>query len=271
MRKFLEESPLYAWVPLSYPRARDDVESPGIEIHCERCGCSRPFLPVQRSRVPAITVPDPRFRPDLIAEGDLLTFVYFCSGPGCGQRLDFIVEFSLKPQRLRKVGQRPPMSVDIPRDLATALGPDDSALFRKAKVTLAQGYGIGACAYLRRMLEHQVNPILSLVLEARRYEGAPEEELAKIRKTVEGKAGDEKMRLAYQHAPRSLVVEGSNPLKLLYEFLSVAIHTLPEDEAAKMARAIDAALVITLRELGRAKAEREAYTRAIRDLGKQPA
>ena len=267
MKKFLEQSPLYAWVPLHYPPRRDQVQPDRVEVHCETCRCSRPYVHDQnqiRDLLRALD-PGPVRKPPLIEDGDLLAFLYIC--PGFAGRLDFWVEFGVKPQRVRKVGQRPPQSIEIPKDVATALdSAEDSELLKKAKIAMGQGFGIGACAYLRRVLEHQVDPILRLVLEARENEGAPDEDLARMRKTVEGKVGDDKMKLAYQHAPRSLVVDGINPLKLLHDFLSEGIHALPEGEAAQQAERIHTALVFTVRALGRAAAERKAFAASMRGM-----
>ena len=68
-----------------------------------------------------------------------------------------------------------------------ALGTD-AELFRKVKVCISQGYGLAACAYMRRVLENQINPILKLIHANRKSHGAPDTELRKIQSVITGKA-----------------------------------------------------------------------------------
>ncbi len=61
---------------------------------------------------------------------------------------------------------------------------DDAVFFRKALANLGEGYGIGACAYLRPLIEKYINPLLELLYELKQQEGASQEDLDKIQEVI---------------------------------------------------------------------------------------
>lgn len=270
-REFLEKQPLYTWVELEIPFFAREAQPPTVEVHCVSCRRVQPHL----QSAPELENSQPRrLRGDpSIAEGYAYCFPYRCAG--CMDFLEFWVEVRLVQAgtpasrrslwRVRKVGQRPPRSIEIAPEIEEALG-DDTELYRRALLSLGQGYGIGACAYLRRILEHQVNPILSLVLESYEKEGANPAELERIRSVIDSKVAEDKMKVAYTHAPKSLIVDGENPLKLLHGLLSKGVHEYTEDEATTAALKVDGALVFVVRQLFAARADRERFTETIRRI-----
>jgi hypothetical protein len=88
------------------------------------------------------------------------------------------------------------------------------------------------------VLENRITPLLRLILENRSDDGAPPEELARINRIIEGRAADEKIKLAREVLPESLLVEGENPLELIYDELSAGLHTKDEQECTEIARAV---------------------------------
>jgi len=165
------------------------------------------------------------------------------------------------------VGQDPPWSVAVPKAIVEALG-EDLDLYQKAKMSLSQSYGIGACAYLRRILENQVNTILDLLYESKRASGASENELLEIQTIRSSRVSAEKTAVAYKFAPASLVIEGNNPLKFIHDFMSEAIHELSEDECTGRARQVTAALEYVVRELRHEQELRKDFLESIRSLDK---
>jgi len=97
---------------------------------------------------------------------------------------------------------------------------------------MSQSFGVGACTYLRRLLENQIAPLLRLVYEARKEEG---EEVSDLSLIMEERTAQRKIRLANQVLPASVAVPGDNPLELIYDRLSAGLHRQSEDECMEIA------------------------------------
>ena len=68
--------------------------------------------------------------------------------------------------RFFKVGQHPPLQKEPQQRLAKKLGKVDLDLYRKALTSRNDAYGLGALAYLRRVVENRMNDLLDLLHEA---------------------------------------------------------------------------------------------------------
>ena len=180
---------------------------------------------------------------------------------GCNhEEYTFWIEIDKTKSLARKVGQIPEPSVDVPKDLAKALGADDVKLYKRAKVCANQSYGIAACIYLRRILENRITPLLRIIEHNRREEGAGESELDEIRGIIEGKVAEEKIRSVGKVLPTSLKSEGDNPLRLAYDELSFGIHSRDDDDCVELARKVLPTLDHVLIELSSEQKKRESKT-----------
>ena len=133
-----------------------------------------------------------------------------------------------------------------------------------------EGYGIGACAYLRRLLEKYINPLLQLLYEVKQETGATPEDLKAIQEAIISKDFTSKTKFAAEIAPASIIVEGHNPLKEIHERLSVGIHTLDEKTANTYAQEIKNALEFIIRSLKRTHEERKAFAAQIKKIRNLP-
>lgn len=136
---------------------------------------------------------------------------------------------------LRKVGQWPAPVTRPSAAIDNALNDEDADLYRKALTSLSQGYGIGAAAYFRRILEHTIDDLLVLVREAAEATNDAEAfgALAEARKS---RAASDRLALVVDHVPASLRPGGVNPLALLYGAFSTALHDLDESAAVELAQ-----------------------------------
>ena len=69
----------------------------------------------------------------------------------------------------------------------------------------------------------------------------------------------------YQHAPASVRVDGSKPMKLMYEFLSEGVHALSEEQAVEAAMELSESLEFVVRQLHLAQRDRQQYAQRIRE------
>ncbi len=173
---------------------------------------------------------------------------------------------------LRKVGQVPQWNIVLSADLEEALG-DDADLYKRAQICKTFSYGVGACAYLRRVLENRITPLLDTVYELRKADGASEEDLKKIQRIVDGKIAEEKIKLANEVLPDSIRVPGHNALYVIYDRLGNGIHARDEQQCIVLADWASQQLEYVVTQLSAARTQRrqrQAYEGGFKAFTEQP-
>jgi len=193
---------------------------------------------------------------------------YTCTG--CQKTsVTYWVEVDAEQGWLWKVGQAPPWDIGIVREVELALGAD-AELLKKAKVCLSQSYGLGACAYLRRVFENQIDALLRGIREMRAAAGATASQLRRLDDAIASRTFDEKTKAAYREAPKSLVVDGTNPFRVLHDELSRGLHGRDEDACTATAQKIITSLEYVVVQLRQQRAAREGFVASMRSLTKDP-
>lgn len=277
IQHFLENDPLYTKSKiglLGSTKEFEDLRPSVISLYCSHCDKTQPF------RDPAS---DPRAKSGRVTNMGALVqkhidsekleplrgishFYFRCTGCQLSEFRCW-VEVSGVECWIQKVGQFPPWDISVSKELARAL-EDDTDTYKRAKICLSQGYGLAACAYLRRVLENRINHILELIYEYEKERGAPESKLSKIKSLLESKHVDEKLSHAYKYAPESVIVQGTNPLRVIYELLSRGIHNLSEDECTDSAMKLKTNLEYVLGELAREQKARRDFVTQMRTVSK---
>lgn len=271
MGDFIANAPLYKRLDLESFAQEGDFEGvqPGgpdtILRYCphHRCKAERPYrlIRAQAGVGSSNTVPrEPR---------NIITMLYECTH--CESR--FWCSFQTSEgaeggEWIQKIGQVPPYDISIPSDLADALG-DDAVLYKRAQICMSQSFGVGACTYLRRLLENQIAPLLQLVYQARKEEG---EDVSDFSAIMEERTAEKKIRLANEVLPASVAVEGDNPLELIYDRLSAGLHRQSEQEC--MGIAVEASevlghVIISLNDEYQRRQSKNRYVEMIRGLRKR--
>jgi hypothetical protein len=135
---------------------------------------------------------------------------------------------------IMKVGQYPEPSIAIPRALEKGL-KDSAQHYRKGLICFSQGYGIGAVAYFRRVVEERTNELIDVVGELGRANGTEEKEVKRILAAKSERTYDKRLEVASQMIPASLRPGGINPLGRLHDLLSEALHVHSEEDALETA------------------------------------
>lgn len=166
---------------------------------------------------------------------------------GCGSDFRCWIEVPVddmgnEQKSIRKVGQLPPYDISIPRRLEDALGAADALLYKRALICVSQAFGVGACTYLRRILENQINPLLQTVYDNRQDDGASDEDLNAVSKIMKKGSVEERIKLANEVLPQALRVAGENPLELIYDKLSAGLHRQDEQQCTAVATEVREAL-----------------------------
>ena len=187
-------------------------------------------------------------------------------------RYSYWLYFDFKQESVRKVGQDPPWSIDVPEALGNALGVDLAALYKRGIICESQAFGIGAFAYYRRVVEGAVDMIISWLKDALGAEGGRELEAAlealeavpPVQKTAE------KIRIAKDYMPADLRPGGRNPLGVLYDALSRGLHELPEEECLERGAHIRASISYLMINLSARRKAGEEFAESLQRLDLQP-
>jgi hypothetical protein len=138
--------------------------------------------------------------------------------------------------QVQKIGQHPPLSIEIPKTLAKNLGEGATSLYKKGLINRNQGYGLGALTYIRRVVEDKTDELIEVVAHLAESHSIDPEIVKKIRAVQNERATyDQKLKLAATVLPESLMVDGVNPLGVLYGLVSQGVHDLSEEECIKVA------------------------------------
>lgn len=132
--------------------------------------------------------------------------------------------------KVQKIGQFPPQSITIDRDLEKRLG-DSAPLYKNALICRGVNFGIGALAYLRRVVENKTNELIDVVAEQAASYGTDSTIIDAIRAARDERMTfDQRLHLASEAIPSSLKIDGANPLAALHGLLSAGLHAQSEEE-----------------------------------------
>jgi hypothetical protein len=264
-KTFFETFPLLRKMYAPVPDYLSELFNGRIDIHCDICDAVTPFREV-RLQVGNINQRSGTSKAYGPHEPRLTSGTYDIEGRCTGCEKSFFkcwYEVSVEESWVRKLGQSPPWSKPIPREVKKELG-DDAALYSKALTLLSQSYGIGACAYMRRVIETNVDSMLGQIARLRELQGLGEP--AEAVEALKGKNFTKKIEAAIEALPASLLIDGVNPVKLIYEKLSVSLHSLPDNEAVEIATALQTAYEYVVIELRRQLTAKEKFIETMRGL-----
>ena len=281
--KFLEEYGLYRkfWLPNICRHVLDQLPSPSLQVFCPNCKDERTWQEVRHHRrLVGVALPISVTTP---VHNCKVAIQYGCAY--CGETsLTYIVQFGSDSAKVKqaeqflisqgkmfdvsghgdwvmKIGQFPPWSIDPPVELRDALGEHES-LYKRGTICESQGYGIGAFAYYRRIVEDMIDQLLADVAnliephEREKYRAA----LAKVEATI---VAADKIEVVKDMLPTFLRPGGINPLQTLHEALSVGIHALDEEECLALAESIRHSLAMLCKHIALAKQDAEEYATKI--------
>lgn len=266
---FLEDYPLYRKFECKRPDYVNRFPNININMHCPICKDTRTFIPTYRSYM----------KKDLFIDLDRSNIVYPVESNSylilnyiCASCNTFVRFFSLRLVlksgnrliEIEKMGQYPPWDISISNNLQKVLGKF-SKTYKKGLICESQGYGIGANAYFRRIVEEIIDDLLEQIPDI--MSGAErvkyEEALAETRKT---KNTQEKIALVKDLLPPILIPERYNPLKTLYGILSEGIHKRTDEECLEDALIIRTTLTFLVNSILRRRKEQQEFSEGMKKL-----
>lgn len=267
-KEFLESTPAYVEAKFenlivdlapSSPGFTPGLFSPRIQLHCELDDGVRWF-----DGDPA-TVGCASYKTVFITYG--------CRD--CGRwRKTFALILDPKPPNSKlgvltavKLGEYPPFGSHLAKRLQDMLSKPDLELYRKGLRTEREGHGIGAAAYYRRVVDNQWQALVKKLCVAAKRLGASPEELRVFDEALAQQQFATAVDLLRDAIPaKLLILDGQNPLTLLYRPLSVQIHELTDEECLQQAADIRVVLNETFDNIGRVLSGDEALRAAVSRL-----
>jgi hypothetical protein len=262
--EFLSTYPLYRLLRVKTPETFDQLASVRPQLRCPTCKDERTFrLSTVDNEAHLVRYVSSRggaaeWMPQGLRQG-IRQFGYECSK--CGAMIYFFVV--LAGNTMKKVGQLPPWEAQILKIVATFLGEPLAELYGRGIRSESQGYGIGAFAYYRRVVEQIVDRLFDSIAEnideAREFSAA----LDAARKE---RVADKKIAIVKDMLPETLRPDGLNPLDVLHGCLSGGLHNETEEECLDSAANVRVTLEYLIRQLATRREGRKAFSDAQRKL-----
>ncbi len=262
-KKFLEEYPLYKKFKsdLRYYHSNfsgiseSNIPKPAIHMHCDICNSAQTFNMSNEYYCSTL-------RPDNI-NGKVKKIDYVCSACEKGS-IYFMVYFSQEKIDdsetqiiFEKVGQIPAWSINIDKELGQILG-DYKEYYKRGLICESQGYGVGAFAYFRRIVESIIDELLDSIVPLLK-----EEDLGKYKKALEEtkktRVAQEKIDLVKDLIPTSLRPNDMNPLGILHSSLSEGLHTKTDEGCLELADAVRKSLTFLIKRILKEKDENKYF------------
>ena len=163
---------------------------------------------------------------------------------------------------VRKIGQVPPDDIDVPPELVGRLGSTASH-YKKALISRNAGYGIGAMAYLRRVVDEKTDELINVMADLARTYEASEEDVQKLLEAKTRTSYKEKLEVASELIPAALRPGGVNPLGQLYQHTSIGLHGKTDDECVAIFDDLRADFEYVFRNLHNQAEERREFSKRV--------
>ena len=149
---------------------------------------------------------------------------------------------------IMKLGEYPPFGAPISARIQKLLDKDDLGLYRKGSRSEAQGLGIGAATYFRRIVESHWKLLVKELRSAAEKLGHAD--LAVFDNALQAPQFSTAVKMLKDDIPaKLLILNGENPLTLLYSPLSVQLHELTDEQCLQQAADIRTVLTALLENI----------------------
>jgi hypothetical protein len=166
---------------------------------------------------------------------------------------------------LVKVGEIPEFGPPLPARVQRLFQPERDLLLKGFDCE-KNGFGIGAFAYYRRIVEHGKNSLIDQIITACKKIAGAEKFIAQLERAKRQTQFSAAIEEIADAIPDVLKIDNHNPLTLLHRALSKKIHAESDSECLAAAQAIRTVLVALLEKLAIINKEDAEVTDAIRRL-----
>lgn len=270
MKLFLESSPLYKKLDCDFntDNTLRDLNLPVLNFRCSTCRSVQSY---------ALEAAQSNKRGSYVSSGHYFFLVgcsiwvsYQCVS--CkSERYDFLLMVDSDGKWIQKIGQWPDYKIDISPALQrtlSRLGRGALPLYRKGMANEAEGYGIGANAYYRRIVERVIQKLLDDMTKMV-DESHSQDFIQAVEDAKNQQHASDKIALVKDMLPSTLRPGGLNPLGTLYQELSENIHAMTDAQCLEHAREIRTVLEFLVQHIEQNKEQRQDYIESMAKLQKK--
>ena len=276
-KDFLESYPLYTKYSVVLPEIIDEIVMLPVNIYCKKCDSFQTFVLAEKRNAFGEIIydlpkgiaesPGPNTiyirSKEYLTDDAVLNATYCCVG--CGETLQhYSIKINGDQDYILKIGQYPPLDISINKELKKVLGEYEET-YKKGLICENQGYGIGAYAYYRRIVEEIIESLLEKLIEL--VGDNKGEYLTSLNNAKESKNATDKIAKVKDVLPESLNMESNNPLKALHSTLSKGIHSLSDEECLEVANSIREILEILIRNINEQIDEKKVLDKHLKKTG----
>ncbi|GLP95227.1 hypothetical protein [Paraferrimonas sedimenticola] len=142
---------------------------------------------------------------------------------------------------VEKVGEMPRFGKPIPKKALDLIG-GERQLFFKGHQCENQGFGIAAFAYYRRILDAKKDKIFDKVIKVAQLTGGYDQLVNELQDAKAQPRFADAIRTIKHAIPESLLVNGKNPLTLMYRAVSEGLHNKTDEQCLQYATALKTVL-----------------------------
>ena len=261
IKALIEKDPLYKKLQTDLVQSIESLYPPKVLLHCQVCKAEVPFHDTLGNNEKCL----PNHSQQRMETG-VYPYIYRCTG--CDSYFYCFIEANYEENWVRKVGQAPPRDINLSKDIERQLG-DSAFLYKRALICIEHSFGIAACIYLRRVIEDQIDPLLSIHLETRKSEGADQKEIDAIESAISSKIFDDKIKIISRNIPGAVPQAANNPITIMYDRLSDGIHRRSDNECIEVAQKVRFMLIRLLVELKKEQDAKKEYLENLKALSRE--
>jgi hypothetical protein len=216
---------------MDFPEGSEEyLVIPSISLFCGNANCDRKTFS-DSLRKESITAPVPGFARDL--------FLYFQCRHCRTTRKTYAVRLTRFEKNIftaRKFGEIPNFGPPLPSRLINLFQPDAELLKRGFSAEIL-GFGVAAIIYYRRVVENQRNRLIDALIEVGKAEGMDAAKIQQLEMAKQSKQFSRSLEELQGAIPDSIKILDQNPIALLHQVFSEAVHQLPDEECLHLASA----------------------------------
>lgn len=260
LKDFFENTPLYVPITLRTQQTAFSVRSyrlKEIQAECRICNESKPFHN-RGSDDYVVYLASREMKKSLTLTFECVT----CRKDS--KRFWLKIEHIEEIITLQKIGQDPQKELSRSKALSKFFKADKEE-YNKAVISIANGYGVAAFAYMRRIVENNILGLLEQIQEGVDKDSEIAKSINELKTTS---PMSDRIKIANNALPDYLKPEGFNPLGQIYGLLSDGVHSLPDKECLAKAENIQACLEFLISELAAHKQNKEEFKKRLAALRK---
>lgn len=268
LQDLFENKPLYANIEIQGRATQYNftiVKLKEVVFECSVCDATKPFHNLEQDNY-VISLPGNKEYSNILAEFECVT----CNNSR--KTFSLVVEKTgeatsglYNVYTVTKCGEYPLKPLPQNKELSKFLKKDKDE-YAKAIRCLANGYGVAAFAYFRRIVENNIDRLLDLIKESIDTESPLAAKIAELKATS---PMSDKISIANHALPDYLKPDGFNPLGQIYGLLSDGVHSLPDEQCLDKAKDLQVCLEFLISELAAHKKNREDFKNRLSAMRKK--